>query len=185
MKIFISPHNDDAVLFGSFTIQREKLMVLTVFDSYRQVERGHEACSRSARRREDTQAMKELGQDDVFFGGVPDNLPPDLIEKAVRLTFEDYAALEIWVPAEEQGGNEQHNLVARVGPEMFPRAKTHRYLTYTAAGKSTFGVPVQCTGAMVRKKLRALACYQTQIEIDELGTWPHFLRDQHEYLLPE
>jgi LmbE family N-acetylglucosaminyl deacetylase len=185
MKLFVSPHNDDAALFGAFTLQREIPRVLTVFDSYVQVSRGHARCTKEARQREDWLAATTLGCR-IDFAGVPDNLSLGVLTRTAEALWPWKLATEVWLPAVEPDGHDQHNLVGEIGLDVFSKAKIHRYLTYTRAnGKSTNGVPVPCTGAMVLKKLQALACYKTQIEIDELGCWPHFLRDQTEYLLPE
>lgn len=88
---------------------------------------------------------------------------------------------DVWLPAVEEGGHEQHNLVGEIGEKVFRGAKIHRYLTYTQTGKSTVGREVVPSGAMVRMKLLALACYKTQLEIDALGCWPHFM-DLREYV---
>ena len=83
---------------------------------------------------------------------------------------------EVWLPAVEKDGHEQHNLVGEIGAEVFKGATIHRYLTYTRTrGKSTNGIEVKPTGVELLKKLQALACYKTQIEIDALGCWPHFM----------
>jgi hypothetical protein len=184
MKLFVSPHNDDAALFGAFTLQRERPTVLTIFDSFLQASRGHPECNASARREEDLRAMTVLGCPFVS-GCVPDHLAREAASEAVERALGVWfgPVTEVWLPAVEIGGHEQHNLVGAIGLEVFAAAKVHRYLTYTPAwGKSTAGVEVSCTGAMVRRKLIALACYKTQIEIDALGCWPHFLGDQREYL---
>jgi LmbE family N-acetylglucosaminyl deacetylase len=182
VKIFVSPHNDDAVLFGAFTLMREKPTVLTVFDSHVQVLRGHSRCDSLTRRAEDIAAVWGVLGCDMIFGGVRDDSDPASARAAVRDALTRWKASEVWIPQFEEGGHEQHNLIAEIGFGVFERAKIHRYLTYTRGGKSTNGTPVECTGPMVLKKLQALACYKTQLEISELWCWPHFVRDQNEYL---
>lgn len=189
MKLFISPHNDDAVLFGTFTLLRERPVVVTVFDSYVQVERGYSQAHRTQRRAEDLAAMKILGCI-LNFGMVPDNEVAESVRGKIQASMSHWQGVtDVWLPAVEAGGHVQHNLVGEIGLDlfgsMFSRAKVHRYLTYTEEGKSTAGLKVPCTGAMVLKKLQALACYQSQIEIDALWCWPHFMRDQTEYVLPQ
>lgn len=186
MKLFVSPHNDDAVLFGSFTLQRERPEVLTVFDSYAQVQRGHAACHAEARRIEDVNAMSLLECTNAW-GLVRDDLPIEQARPAVHRVLTDWRKYvhEVWLPAVEEGGHEQHNLVGEIGLEVFAGARIHRYLTYTRThGKSIAGVEVSCNGEMVLMKLRALACYASQISIDALGCVSHFLGDQREYLAP-
>lgn len=186
MKLFVSPHNDDAALFGAFTLQREDPRVLTVFDSFRQFSYGYGDCGVVSRRAEDTQAMKVLGCA-VEFGAVPDDEEVDRIRSKVqsvlRIAFAFHQPSEVWLPAVEEGGHAHHNLIGEIGLEVFAGAKIHRYLTYTMAGKSRAAFSVPFTGVMLRKKLQALACYKTQIEIDALGCAEHFIRDQREYVL--
>lgn len=184
MKLFVSPHNDDAALFGAFTIQRERAVVLTVFDSCIQVNRGHKECGIHARRAEDLRAMAELGAA-IEFGGVRDDESKWDIRSRVFTALAHWTPEEVWLPAIESGGHEQHNLVGEVGLDVFQKARIHRYLTYTALGKSIHGVEVPASGGMVLRKLRALVCYKTQLENDALGCWPHFMRDQREFLLAE
>lgn len=173
MKLFISPHNDDACLFGAFTLQREKPVVLTVYDSYVQVSRGHAQCDWETRRNEDIAAVRDVLGCPIQFAGLRDN---ELIQGAVLVALSKWsAATEVWLPAVEKNGHDQHNLVGEIGLQVFEHATVNRYLTYTrTGGKSTNGIEAKPTGAMVLKKLRALACYKTQIEIDALGCWPHF-----------
>lgn len=205
MKLFVSPHSDDSVLFGAFTLQREKPTVLTVYDSYVQVARGNAACDAATRRAEDTAAVAGVLGCEITFDGLRDDLleqihadPPrpdwkllitaeqryEYKEGCVRGALEMFqGAEEVWLPAVEKNGHEQHNLVGEVGGAVFKGAKIHRYLTYTrTGGKSIHGTEVKPTGAMVRKKLQALACYKTQIEIDALGCWPWFC-DLREFVL--
>lgn len=182
MKLFVSPHNDDAVLFGAFTLQREKPLVLTVFDSAVQFQRGHVECAAHRRRGEDIDAMKILGCQIQFAGVFDDIATRELVARALRC----WHPTEVWLPAVLlQVGNEQHNLVGQIGSEVYAGAKIHRYLTYTQYGKCVTTARVPCTGLMVRKKLQALACYQSQLEIDALGCWQHFIRDQNEYMAAE
>lgn len=184
MKLFVSPHNDDAVLFGAFSLMRYRPVAMTVLDSYVQPKRGHAACSASLRRAEDCAAISGVLNLSMLFGGVPDDLASPEMEQRVREVFRDLGPVEsVWLPAVEESGHDHHNLIGRIGLEVFSGAEICRYLTYTRnGGKSTGGAPVPCSGTMARKKLQALACYQTQIEIDALGCWPHFLGDQTEYL---
>lgn len=186
MKLFVAPHNDDAVLFGAFTLQRERPHVFTVFDSFLQVSRGHVACRAAVRQKEDIAATTILGCC-IDFGHIPDDEPAQTVRDLLSKRLANWRhAAEVWLPAVQEDGHEQHNLVGEVGLQVFAGSKIHRYLTYTRIlGKSTAGIRVDCTGSMVLKKLQSLACYRTQMEIDALGCWPHFLRDQNEYVLED
>jgi LmbE family N-acetylglucosaminyl deacetylase len=182
VKLFVSPHNDDAVLFGAFTLMREHPLVLTVYDSYVQVTRGQPRCHWEIRRKEDRDAVCGVLHCNIIFGGVRDD--DEFSRDRVGKVLGELKPTEVWLPALEDDGHEQHNVVALMGLKVFSGAKIHRYLTYTRpGGKSRTGKAEPANGQMVLKKLQALACYRTQIEIDELGCWPHFLRDQNEYCL--
>jgi hypothetical protein len=55
-------------------------------------------------------------------------------------------------------------------------------MTYTRSNGKSRGreVPIE-RGEWIINKLRAMACYRSQIEIPRLGCWPHFVNDLREY----
>lgn len=175
MKLFIAPHNDDETLFGAFTILRERPLVLIVTDSARQAGKGITA---EERRQETVDALKILGAEPYFLG-IPDELLDvhnlaDFLDSffAHRGPFE-----HVFAPMIEVNGNKDHNLI---GDFLCCRAvSTTRYLTYTTAGKSRSEHPVPFEKDWPALKLRALACYRSQIA--EPSTRDHFLREQYEY----
>jgi LmbE family N-acetylglucosaminyl deacetylase len=174
MNIFISPHNDDEVLFGTFTLLRERPMVVVVYDSYTQFRRG-DPITAHQRRKESIRAMEILGIDVAFCGLSDEGV--DAEECAAALApYRD--AGKVWAPAFEKDGNRHHNLIARVADSLFPQSQ--RYLTYTLAGKSR-GVPVPYQPEWIAKKLLALASYESQIELP--ATAEFFMNDLHEYYL--
>ena len=179
MKLFLSPHNDDETLFGAFTILREKPLVVIVFDSHLQFDRGT-GVTAIQRRTESMNAMIALGMMPPKFLGFSD---AEAIEPAIEAAFARLGRFEmVYAPADEEQGHAQHNLVARLADRVFDPV-TH-YLTYTRTrGKSASDHPVPIEkGEWIAAKLRALACYGSQHAIDSrLGCWPHFLRDQTEY----
>lgn len=181
MAIFISPHNDDETLFGAFTILRTLPLVVVVFDSYAQEQRGNPVTWRQ-RRAETLAACEILGVRAIFLGF--SDADPSITAGDVRARL--LGALgayneAVFAPAAEPDGHDQHNLVAAAvddGPGVC------RYLTYQReAGKSTSAnaVPV-LKPEWIGLKLRALACYESQWA-PRLGCYPHFLRDQTEYYL--
>lgn len=182
--LFVSPHNDDAALFGAFTLMNTPSTVLTVFDSVVQLQRGHERCTRMVRREEDREALLGILGCAVQFGGVGDDCEQDIqVARALESEVCRLRPKEAWLPAIEDGGHPQHNQVGRIGAAVFSGLgiPVQRYLTYTSAGKSRSAYEVKAEGWMVRTKLQALACYRTQLEIDALGCWPHFM-DLREYV---
>lgn len=200
MKLFLSPHNDDETLFGAFTIMRERPEVCIVFDSFVQPSRGISGCDMLIRRRETVRALSALTLMLDWHGAIKNqaveprflalsdelNYAPEALARCLG-TYRDVAE-EVWIPAVEPDGHLQHNLVGQVGLEVFSNAKVHRYLTYSRrSGKSRGGVEVLSrSGDEIARKLRALACYTSQLQMDpRLGCWPWFMGDLKEYVLPD
>jgi LmbE family N-acetylglucosaminyl deacetylase len=178
MALFISPHNDDETLFGAFTILRERPLVVVVYDSHIQEQRGNPV-TWHARRAETTAAGRILGFNACYLGF--SDADPLVSAEAIRARLREVLGVideTVYAPALETNGHAQHNLVAAAVDEG-PRVV--RYLTYTPAGKSTSRrvVPILEPG-WIGLKLRALACYESQWA-PRLGCYPHFLRDQTEY----
>lgn len=189
MKLFLSPHNDDAVLFGTFTLLREhpNITTVTCFDSYVQPSRGHSFADARHRRNEDLEAFSCLGVSPPTFLGIPDNLSDKAVEQ--QTLFDELSNLRlkinpevVYAPLPEPLGNLQHNLVGEMAGVIFFSKVTY-YTTYTHRGKTTTSyICVPTTSQWVMRKLRALACYSSQIEIENCRE--HFLRDQREYYGP-
>lgn len=184
MKIFLSPHNDDAVLFGSFTILREKenISVVTCFDSFLQPSRGHTFADATTRRKEDLQALSVLHNRVPTFLGIPDNLPKQDFSVELGKKFLDLdnkvKPEVVYAPWPETDGNVQHNCVGIIAKTTFSTVVF--YTTYTTKGKSISSNVVSVEDPFwIVKKLYALTCYQSQIKIDNCRE--HFLRDQREY----
>jgi LmbE family N-acetylglucosaminyl deacetylase len=195
-KLFISPHNDDETLFGAFTIQRERPHVLVVFDSFVQVARGDKNCDAITRRHETCAAVLELlrtfpSHHQPLFAGVRDDFDTNNLGRALRqiddaifahLEVDLSDVEEVWYPSIEipaGAGHPHHDLVSMVAGTRFEKAKKTRYLTYARGMKSREGERVPFDGAMLRRKLKALACYTSQL--NNPTTIDHFWRDQREY----
>ncbi len=176
LSVFLSPHHDDAVLFGSFTLIREHPLVVTVFDSYIQPSRGHKHCSTEARELEDHCAITEVLGCNLSFLGFRDDAPDWYgIENALyKLSPQPE---RVYAPAFEETGNEQHNKLAIVANRVFGESVRY-YKTYTKFEKAK-GVPVPFEPRWVALKLKAMACYESQISLSNCVD--HFLREQYEY----
>lgn len=185
MKLFLSPHNDDETLFGAFTIMRERPVVCVVFDSYVQPARGVPGCSVEMRREETFRAIQELNGKGLWFIGLRDDQICTKEALVIELAERFPLAEQVWAPAFAINGHDQHNLVAEAADVVFPGKVTH-YQTYTSYGKSRNGAEVlPRSGEDIARKLRALACYRSQLAMDaRLGCWPHFMNDLREYVLP-
>ena len=174
--IFLSPHNDDETLFGAFTLLRERPRVVTVLRSYVQEQRGT-GVTYQQREAETGAALDVLGITDWEQWPYPDTDPP-WDEVGGRLG--SLEAERIYAPAVERGGHRHHNAIGRLAESLWP-GKVTFYTTYTAWGRTKRGRVVPWEHEWVLLKLRALACYRSQIVVPETWTAPHFLDSQVEY----
>lgn len=185
-KILLSPHDDDVALFCAFTALIERPQVVVVFDGYVQADRGLNITAQQ-RARETENACKVMGLDPPMRLWLRDNdatvttqrIADRLRDRLSSHLDDGINDVERWmVPAWEEKGHHQHNLVAQLGGQV-------RYLTYTTEGKSTQGkLVLPPHGEAIAIKLRAMACYLSQMTLDpRCGCWPHFLRDLNEYCL--
>lgn len=174
--ILLSPHNDDAVLFAAFTCIRRRPVVVTIFDSYVQGQRGHSVTA-AQRRNEDISALAELGCP-VTFAGLRDDqeYTPNQIVESVNTVLGgvNWPGMDVIAPAFEEGGHDQHNAVALAAQSLGARSLMC-YLTYRRGHARSIGQEVKADGESVWRKLRAMAHYRSQIVNDALGCWPWFM----------
>ncbi len=180
--LFISPHDDDNVLFGAFTCMREKPLVVVVTDSYRQAMRGEVGCGALDRMEETRKACELLGCA-VFRLGVPDvhfDADPgtsDLLEKYLGC-FQNFD--RVYVPA-SQGGNKDHDTISQVCQKVFGD-KVILYTTYTKTELHTTGSKeIVPTPEEMELKNKALDCFISQLTLK--ATRPHFdaVRGKNEF----
>jgi len=158
MKLFIAPHDDDQVLFGAFTLIREKPLVAVVTDSWLQWSRDNDITA-DQRWQETVEAMKILDCAAIRLG-----IRDDVIEEwAVKDKLSRFVGFdEVYAPA-IQDGNPHHDLVGRIAQELFGD-KVKRYATYTKDQFFTPGtIEIKPTPEELELKNKALACFITQI----------------------
>lgn len=173
-KILLAPHQDDEALFASYTLLREKPLVVVVTDSYIQYERGDQITAEQ-RRNETRQAMKILGCQVIFLGIKDTELSPELLENVLKHFKVDV----VYAPA-IQGGNAQHDMIGQVADTMFDGVI--HYTTYTRTELWTRGgTEIVPTDEEMDLKNKALNCYISQINLS--STAPHFsaVRDRSEH----
>lgn len=166
MKLFISPHNDDEVLFGAYTLLREKPLVLMVTDSYIQFNRG-DGITAEQRRKETIEALKILGCPVLFVGLRDDTLNEDKL----RVLFKNFIGFEkVYTPAIHENGNPHHNMIGKVAKEFFD------VTAYTSYSKTNLwingSVEIKPTQIEIDIKNFALDCYKSQLNL--ASTAPHF-----------
>lgn len=167
-SLFLSPHNDDAALFGSFILLREKPLVLTITDSYIQQNRG-ENITPEQRRQEDIEAMKILGCP-IVFGAIRDDIIEDWGIYNLLSKFHNFT--KIYAPAPIIPGNQHHNLIGKIAGEVFKDKVTY-YMTYSTNNLYIEGSrEIKPTEEELAIKSKALKCYQSQLNLE--ATRPHF-----------
>lgn len=185
--IFLAPHNDDETLFGSFVIQDYRPRVIVCLRSLKQ-----RHVTFLERELETAAACAELG---VGFEQwhYPDTTPDwDRIGAHMAALDAQEQPPAVFAPAPAWGPNGHsrdrsdpsygalhHDFIGDLAAEVFGD-RVIGYTTYTRYEGRTRGIEVVPTPLQVEGKLRALACYRSQIA-DE-GCRPHFLGGLHEYV---
>lgn len=162
-SVFLAPHADDETLFGAFTLLREQPLVVVVTDD-----------GTRERHREFHDAMDTLGIHEHLWLGLPEAAPK---WERVRDLLRELAPERIYAPLPEARGNDHHNRVGNIALSVAPDITT-LYTTYTPAGR-TEGHLVDFEHEWIEAKLRALACYRSQLSHPSHA--PHFLRAQYEF----
>lgn len=187
-SIVLAPHNDDETLFCAYTIMRENCQVITCLRSMIQEARGGPRWL--AREAETLYAVKQLGVQTWQQWEIHDDTPEAIMEGHLRGEMHALARRvnlspneRVWAPAMEAGGHWQHNLVGALAEEVFGPERTGFYLTYVRGEGRSRGREVVPTPEMIVAKLHALACYRSQIELENTRPW--FLDDPMREWVPE
>lgn len=168
-SLFLSPHNDDETLFGSFTLLREVPFVVVVLRSFVQEHRGLGILYRH-REQETEDALKVLGINEWEQWTFPDDDPPwDLVYD--QMAF--FRPTHVYAPLPEPKGHPHHNMIGEAAARIFGSAFVTFYCTY-AYGETTRtrGTKVEAPPEHYERKKEALLCYQSQIH--EPSTGHHF-----------
>lgn len=152
MKLFLSPHSDD-IIFATYTILREKPIVVTVTHSTLQGDNGFD------RVLEDYKASKILGVPIMFLGVEENKLDGLSFLKAI---LPIYTEDTVYIPEYQENGNPQHNLINEISKKIFPNTK--EYKTYSGLEDRTIGKEIVPTEEELEIKKRVMECYRTQIE---------------------
>jgi len=172
-SIFFAPHHDDETLFGAFTIQKRHPDIAICFEAdYLPDKRLLETINA-------LNYLKHKG-DLILFGISEKNSDYNLLEENIKQISEKYKLA--YAPADESNleSNYHHNIVGNLVEKYFGKDKTIRYLTYTwPNGRSTSSNIVPYNGTMVLRKLKAMSCYESQI--NNTGVMDQFLYTQYEY----
>lgn len=186
--MFLSPHADDEVLFGAYTLMRHNPDVILCSGAGATVEQQQRHTELDA-------ALAELGHSGLVHkwpyaeGGLDaGQMAQDLsvwaaawdpLEAATRGYYH-----RVFAPLVEADGHAEHNAVGRAALEAFGPERVVWYPTYTRGGGRTknVGVEVPVVPSMVQAKLRALAAYASQIEHPQRRPWFYDMLDMREWL---
>lgn len=163
--LLLAPHNDDEVLFASFLCLRYRPHVVICLRSFRMADPsypGGHAVSFFEREFETELAMKSLGC--LWTQLMRPDDPYAVDWTGFREEILDIAPDPeiVFAPADEDGGHEQHNQVARLADHIYGEERVTHYLTYTAAGRSRSENEVGFEPEWIVTKLHAMACYKSQ-----------------------
>lgn len=180
--LFLQPHSDDACLFGAYHLLRYRPHVVTILRS--EVQERRAGITDTTRQLEDAAAFGILGVGHETLDTTDVDPDWEYVEAMLHVFDDECPYDQVFAPAFEVGGNEQHSIVGEIAGRVFGGRVTY-YLTYhdSPAVKSTNGVRVGIDDPeWVQRKLLALACYRSQI-CSGTGSLVHFLEDLHEYVV--
>lgn len=185
--LLLAPHYDDEILFASYTLMRHRPTIWFVFAPQSRAER-------ETRGRESKTAMAQLGlsleisavgayEGEGIAGSLPDRLaqylpPVDLLDRDPDTMYFDH----VFAPAVYASGHLEHNSVGEVALEIYGKDRVTSYETYSRdAGRRQGGHLVEPTPDMIERKLRALACFRSQIEHPARRPWFYDMLDMREW----
>lgn len=168
--VLLEPHHDDAVLFASYTMLREHPTLVTVFGFAQAQERY--GISAATRDHENIEAMKLLEPDGWKTLNHSDLQANEnaIIDDLLRLNTVLHPKV-VWAPMFEIDGHEQHNLVAKCAEIAYP-GRVRFYATYSRGSRRT-----QTDNEVIPEpewpalKMKAMACYTSQINLDNTRPW--------------
>jgi LmbE family N-acetylglucosaminyl deacetylase len=171
------PHADDETLFASSFIMRYDPDIYVCY-----LPRGED--ERETRKNELQDALKELHGDYgyTWIGGyegepalrsLEERLinwrpPPSFLDRKRHAVYYDH----IIAPCPYEDGNVEHNLVGALAIKIYGPAYVTLYHTYGCSqGRVRLDNEVVLEPSEVSRKLRALACYRSQIEHEARRMW--------------
>lgn len=183
--VLLAPHHDDETLFAScLTLEHQPDLIICTRAEV-QAARGL-PIQQEDRLAETMAAWRHLSPEDRPVIQWPYS---DIEEKTDWLALADAIAKlpdkydRVIAPAPEpERGHRHHDTVGRTALDVFGRDRTILYLTYArGSGRSTWGEEVPFKQPdWILAKLRALACYATQVR--EASTRPWFVDPLTEYV---
>ncbi len=169
--LVLEPHNDDAVLFSCFNAIRHQAHIVTVLRSRNQDANGITHTEREAEAAAAAEILGCTWEQWPEWDTEPDW--PDILAAMERYDGE-HSPEVVFAPANERDGNYHHNYVAGLARQVFG-SRVVFYTTYTPGGPRTRGDLVEYERPWVALKLRALACFESQITRGPVRFFTHAL----------
>jgi LmbE family N-acetylglucosaminyl deacetylase len=160
MNILLSPHNDDAELFASYTCLRYRPLVIVCLRSFVEAQWPN-GPTYETREAETKAACNVLGCRYEQWE-YPDNNPPwDDMRSELEALNALHAPDRVWAPLPEPGGHPHHNAIGEMARELFPNVTF--YATYThERGKTATGTLVEPQPGWEAVKRQAMSVYVSQ-----------------------
>jgi LmbE family N-acetylglucosaminyl deacetylase len=177
--ILFAPHNDDECLWAGMLAMHHQAHIVVVLRSYVQQARGLPITAQQ-REQESVCAAREMG---LTFEQWPyRDSEPDwgAVEAAMRAIDDRLEPELVLAPADEVGGHEHHGVVGALADKVFGARVTHFTSYVRGHGRTATDRPFVGSPEQISRKLRALACYRSQI--GESTTVPWFFEGLTEYL---
>lgn len=167
-SILLEPHHDDAILFSCYTLLAEKPTVITVLGG----ESSQPTADAERRQWESKAAMAHVGVPYAWWD--LSEVKPDwqVALAAMEKLERDHAPERVWVPlVEQEDGHAQHDVIGEMALGVFG-SRCWFYATYRRGGRRTQTLRERIPqSGWPSVKFRALACYISQIEIENTRPW--------------
>lgn len=163
--LFLSPHSDDETLFGSYTLLRHNPEVIICLRGTTQTGISYER-----RATEANCASWWLGIDTPTHWPCDDGkVDWDEVRSRMKLLA---PRDQVFAPMVELGGHHEHNMIGGMADEVFGWENVTHYATYVRGhGRSQTETQVSYEPDWPAKKFKAMACYVTQINLDNTRPW--------------
>lgn len=177
--IVLAPHGDDETLFVAYTCMRARAHVIIC-------SQDADPAVRKDRSLETTAAIQILGCSHHELPIIAGQMDREEI-KAKLEPWNSTALVAstpeiVYAPAHHPQGHEEHNLIFELAVEVFGD-KVIPYATYAPRGvRHQLDTQIVPTADEIQRKLKALACYRTQIENPSTRPWFSDLLDMREWL---
>ena len=186
--LLLEPHQDDAILFASFTCLRHRPLVVTVLGDAR----NQPGVTGAMRDEENARAFRELGLEPPVSWNYRDDDPDwaDIESDFTALALRDFD--RVYAPWPEAEGHDQHNRIGIMAQGILGKNRISYYTTYKFGGPKTRGPLIEQRRLKVianevipepdwvMRKHRALACFGSQITV---GPRRFFMEDLREYVV--